>query len=566
MYLAAAMTWRHASLAAIELTSSAAANADASAPASPQTLYNGIVLPRVWPPRDLDPASDEPMPVPCLESPPAVIPIDVGRQLFVDDFLIESTTLTRRFHRPEKYTGNPVFRAETPRELAPSTDGDVLGQAATVYTGQGGVFYDPAAERFEMFYVAGWRGPLAMATSRDMIHWDRPDLGIVSENLLLPPGVRWPGEELAASGSDNCVWLDPNAEPAERLKLLTCWTNVPKGKAPKGFSHTLHVSDGRTWTRGVPANASDYTSFFYNPFRDKWVFSIKRNGPRGRSRYYCESDEFLSGADWSDAVYWCNADRLDRPEPDGGYPGAGDAPQLYSLNAVAYESLMIGMFYLHRGPKNDVCEAGQYPKLTDLAIGYSRDGFHWSRPDRRSFIAGSRDEGTWDRAYLHGAAGVFVLLNDQLVFPYVGFSGVAPDGTRGMYTGGSIGIATLRRDGFASMDGGPAGGTLTTRPLRFAGKHLFVNLDAADGELLVELLDAESNVLATSRHTSGDDSKIRIEWDGPADLSEFVGKPVRFRFSLKNGQLYSFWVGAEDGASQGYLGAGGPGYPSRRDR
>ena len=32
---------------------------------------------------------------PYLKSPPAVIPIDVGRQLFVDDFLIEQTTLTR---------------------------------------------------------------------------------------------------------------------------------------------------------------------------------------------------------------------------------------------------------------------------------------------------------------------------------------------------------------------------------------------------------------------------------------------------------------------------------------
>ena len=34
---------------------------------------------------------------PYLVSPPAVIPIDVGRQLFVDDFLIEQTTLTRVF-------------------------------------------------------------------------------------------------------------------------------------------------------------------------------------------------------------------------------------------------------------------------------------------------------------------------------------------------------------------------------------------------------------------------------------------------------------------------------------
>src|SRR5690606_14660839 len=106
----------------------------------------------------------------------------------------------------------------------------------------------------------------------------------------------------------------------------------------------------------------------------------------------------------------------------------------------------------------------------------------WDRPDRSGFIKGARTEGAWDRGYLHSTAGVFVVLDDQLVFPYMGASGVAPDGSKGMYTGGSIGLAKLRRDGFASMDGT---GELTTRFLKFSGKHLFVN---SVGELRVELL------------------------------------------------------------------------------
>ncbi|MCC7087092.1 MAG: hypothetical protein IT427_18990, partial [Pirellulales bacterium] len=62
-----------------------------------ERLYNGIVLPEEWPPRNIDPRDVEPMRVPYLESPPAVIPIDVGRQLFVDDFLIEKTDLARQY-------------------------------------------------------------------------------------------------------------------------------------------------------------------------------------------------------------------------------------------------------------------------------------------------------------------------------------------------------------------------------------------------------------------------------------------------------------------------------------
>ncbi len=69
-----------------------------------RTLDNGIVLPETWPPRDREVLSVEPMPVPYLATPPAVIPIDVGRQLFVDDFLIEETDLVRTFHPAERLT------------------------------------------------------------------------------------------------------------------------------------------------------------------------------------------------------------------------------------------------------------------------------------------------------------------------------------------------------------------------------------------------------------------------------------------------------------------------------
>ena len=51
------------------------------------------------------------------------------------------------------------------------------------------MFFDPAERLFKMFYTAGWRGVLAMATSRDMVHGTRPDLGIAGGNLLLPPGA-----------------------------------------------------------------------------------------------------------------------------------------------------------------------------------------------------------------------------------------------------------------------------------------------------------------------------------------------------------------------------------------
>ncbi len=74
-----------------------------------EVLYNGIVLPREWPPRLVDfPTSVDKEPVipPYLVSPPAVIPIDVGRQLLVDDFLIAAPSKIRPELGP---ASNPSF-------------------------------------------------------------------------------------------------------------------------------------------------------------------------------------------------------------------------------------------------------------------------------------------------------------------------------------------------------------------------------------------------------------------------------------------------------------------------
>ena len=521
----------------------------------PETLCNGIKLPDVWPPRFLDPKSAEPMKAPYLRRPPRVIPIDVGRQLFVDDFLIESTNLDRVFHQAEKFAGNPVFQAETKTEKSRNN---------VVYLGQGGVFFDPAERLFKMFYTAGWRGPLALATSPDLKVWTRPELGRQGGNILLPAGTAWDSGSGGTAGSDNAVWYDVTAtDPRERIKFLTCWMHAPQGQRVSGLTHSLQVSDGATWPEPVACTrpAGDYSSMFYNPFRNKWVQSIKRDGPRGRCRYYVETDRFLDGADWSKAVYWTNADRLDRPEPAGDYPGceaAGDPPQLYNLAAVAYESLMVGMHQIHRGPKNEICQVGKFPKLTDLELGFSRDGFHWDRPDRRGFIRGERRANAWDRAYLHTTTGLFVVLDDQLVFPYCGFSGDAGEGRSDMYGGAAIGLATLRRDGFASMQGP---GTLMTRPVVFSGSYLFVNLT---GEIRVELLDAAGKLIAASQTVSGDSTRQRIELPG---LAAHAGQPVRFRFQLNRGSLYAFWVTPDaGGASNGYVAAGGPAFAGIRDR
>jgi hypothetical protein len=114
-----------------------------------EVLYNGIVLPDAWPPTRSpeELAARTPQPVPYLKQPPAVIPIDVGRQLLVDDFLIESSTLTRVHHLPKLYAANPVLKPETPPEM------EGRGQIAMKFSD--GVWFDPADQLFKMCYLCG---------------------------------------------------------------------------------------------------------------------------------------------------------------------------------------------------------------------------------------------------------------------------------------------------------------------------------------------------------------------------------------------------------------------------
>jgi hypothetical protein len=79
-----------------------------------EILPNGMRLPSSWPPRRT--YSLGPMPLPYLDKPPAVIPIDVGRQLFVDDFLIAHSTLTRTYHAAKYHAATPVLKPDQPWE------------------------------------------------------------------------------------------------------------------------------------------------------------------------------------------------------------------------------------------------------------------------------------------------------------------------------------------------------------------------------------------------------------------------------------------------------------------
>lgn len=521
------------------------------------------ILSLVWPP--VVEMNYAPMPLPYLEERPEVIDIDRGRQLFVDEYLIETTSLERVAHQPKKAEFNPVLKAETETEI-----GRYGNPGASAK--DGGIWWDPKARIFKMWYEAGWLQYMAYAESKDGIHWDRPKLDLMpGTNVIIP--------DIPADSST--AWLDLfTDDSSQRYKMfLRSPNSVPGSKEKYTTGWCLVSGDGIHWDKRVPTGpCGDRSTMFYNPFREKWVFSLRNSGnvnkvSIGRHRMYHESSDFLEGASWTKEglAFWLGADSLDAPDPL-----IGDKPQLYNLSAVAYESIMIALPQIHLGPSNGKCKELGKPKITELKVAYSRDGFHWDRRDRDVFIAASRKDGFWDKGYVQSVGGLCNIVGDELWFHYIGFSGNGGmlDSVyefNGMHYGGATGMAVLRRDGFVSMEAGQEAGELLTRPVRFSGKYLFVNTDCPDGQLQVEVLDAGGNPLkgfemAACKAVKKNSTIIRVGWRGKGSLAALAGKPVRFRFRLQNGALYSFWVSpSTKGESNGYTAACGPGFTGGTD-
>ncbi len=516
-----------------------------------------------------------------------MVNVDVGRQLFVDDHLVETTSLKRVWHHPVKYAGNPVMKPETPWEVN-------AGGNATVRPNGGGMWWDPEEKVFKLWYEGGWLHTVCYATSKDGLAWERPKLDV------------YPGTNIVLPTNNPCyrpdswsVVRDPVCrDPSLRYKLMLHRPWAPPGAAAEGV--TCVSSDGIHWREVSKLSPSgDRSSMYYDPFREKWVYSIRSGWKnpgeaRGRrNRMYWDQDDFMEGTRWawagdhygSDGTCkgperWLQADERDAIDPSVADPADFPKTQLYNFDAVAYESVMLGLFEIHLGPENGTCEKAGLPKITDVKFGFSRDGRNFFREDFEPAIRSERwGSGKWDTGYVQPLANACVVVGDELWFYYGAFRGEPArrdtkerhfDWTvdNGMYANGAMGLAKLRRDGFASFEGT---GELLTKPISFSGEFLFVNVDAKAGSLAVELVDANGRVVpgfssGDSRIEKVDSCKRRITWRtrDRLDVRKWGGNRLRFR--LENAALYSFWIAMdESGASRGYLAGGGPGYDGLRD-
>ena len=507
-----------------------------------EKLYNNIILEDDFYNKRSD-ASD----VPYLKNPPEVIDVTVGRQLFVDDFLIEETELIPKYHKPVKFEGNPILYPEKEWEIEQSPAACPKG---------GGGWYDEEEKIFKMWYEGGWLRNMCYATSKDGINWERPNLGDGTNKILKYEGYEPKKyyEDLKYLRPDSTsVIIDYDTPKEEKYKLFL------RNPGGKNYAIVAVSGDGINFEKfKKTSQVFDRSTIFYNPFRKKWVYSIRainihEDGLWERKRDYRECDDLLEGADWKEdeAHDWLRCDEMDLP-----HPYIGMEPDLYNVDCIGYESIMLGMFQINYGPMNADCEKRGVPKITELMPIYSRDGYHFSRPSRDSFINASINKGTWDRGYVQCVCGGTIINGDELWIYYIGFGGdenycgEEHDWiTNGVYRNGATGIAKLRRDGFVSMSGN---GTLTTRKLVFTDKKsMHIN---AKGRVKAEILNVDGELIATSHIFDGDSTNAEIKFDN-FNVETLNNEEFRIRFTI-DGDLYAFGFADENGDFGGARAAG----------
>ena len=424
---------------------------------------------------------------------------------------------------------------------------------------------------FYRMYYEGWSLPdpekagisVCYAESRDGLHWEKPDLGLVEfrgskHNNIVLRGIH-----------DNfTVMKDPNpaCPPELRYKALLQikeW-DLPgyRNTIPdpgKGFLLGCMVSpDGLHWEKyAVVSRGFTYDSMntlHWNERTGRYVafFRTLHDNPEDPASTCNETlVRAISMAESEDMIHWSEPKPLDF--------GAGEDYPLYT-NCVSHypdSPYFIGFptRYVERKAwtKNYDRLSGAEARrermkanpryglaITDCVFMCSRDGLHWYRFDEASITPGPENGTNWVYGDCYPSIGGFIEVPgshagepSELSFFLEGHRWASNDKVE-------LVRYAFRRDGFASVKADYAGKTLRTKPFTFDGGELHLNFrTSARGSVYLSILDERNLPIEgyTTCELFGDSVDRTIDFDKP--LADLAGRIVRFDFRMRDAELYA---------------------------
>lgn len=444
-------------------------------------------------------------------------------QLLVHDFpVVSRTNVVRTYHAFQKYAGNPVLVADHPWEGLVYLYGTVLPN--TNRTG------------YQMWYhtlrpsdTNNDGSSELYATSTDGIHWTKPILNLRSWHGSTANNMYY--SRITGGGMTSTMQTPWDPDPNKLYKFMN---KDDVGYYGGWSADGIHVTDAPN--NPVFGGGSDVGQFCWDPHTQKYLGYVKNaayvNGLRRRAVALTATTNIAS---WPAESLILAPDSID----DRWVPaGTIECTHLYGMSVFPYESMYIGLVWIFRATDS----LGYYVGTVYTEVVSSHDGVHWTREEGdRPPILPLGAAGAWDSGQIYTARAPIVE-GGTLKLWYGGFNTL--HGTSLTASTGSIGLATLRKDGFASLDAGATAGTILTKSLTGASGALSVNYRAVGGSLKVEVLDDNNNVLpgysqAECVALTGDSVNQTVSWAAHTTLPTGLSR-LRVRFILQNASLYSF--------------------------
>jgi hypothetical protein len=475
------------------------------------------------------------------------------------DLIAESAGLKILQRQPVKHPANPILVADKPWE------GTLVQLTCDVH-------HDPTTGQWQMWYE-GHPAEVLLCTafSKDGIQWTKPTLGLQEwkgskeNNIILQSGypdahgasiVKAPKEKDPARKYKLYYWVGPEWFDSQIKPLGLGPEDVAAARSKikaygRNGQYVAFSADGVHFTPQTAApvlKGSDFSTMLFDQqggtYRSYHKIEYQKPGwsETRRCMWMSESDDgirfgksqMVLAPDEADDV-WGKANGCRRVE-------------YYGVHVWPQDGFYLGLLWVFTVTGgNDAYGRGWDDGKVLPHLIYSADGVKWQRmPVREPFIS-LGPAGSFESGSIYNAGDHPVIIGDEIRFYYFGVNythgDTEPVNSPNHYSG--FGLAALPLDRYVAWQGGTVAGTLRTKPIKFTGRELHLNLDAGRGETRVALLDADGTPLAgfdaADCEPMGKDGFDQVvKWRGTSDLSAFAGKEVRVQFSLRQSALYTW--------------------------
>lgn len=462
------------------------------------------------------------------------------------DSIYTMNGIVQKWHQPTKHPSVLVPQMPwegdmiIPESMYPTPDGRQLMCAYRSH-------HHPT--RFPELVQAGLRVTSCRAISTDGFHWDRTQLGLTEfrgskQNNLVPE-----------SGYRYRPMFDPaESDPQKRYKgIALCWPSetgvmhIEEGRESRCF-YSATSPDSIHWSKPTMMagfeETGDTDCLTYDERQKRYLFTTRKRG-------YWLSDAFpafykhplkkgMPDGRWvalstsSDFIQWSPLDNILVRDPMDEL-----GVDFYNASLFPYGDLYLGLLRIHHF----------WHGLMETELVWSRDSLRWNRAyARRPFLSwGELGDPDWCFGDIIGCKPV--RCGNQILMCYetrnhvhAPYGNKGPRGWQGM--DGQMGMASLRADGFVSLESGRMGGELTTEPIPAAGQRLIANLRTVrDGVIEIQFLGTNLKPLdAKPIVFRGDQVDFPLEFNGKDTIPHTPDGKIRLNIFLQSAAIYSLRI------------------------